>query len=103
MYDKLSLFFVGIMMLILNIGSRYIVHEFSETDEEYKQNILLRRLAIFAACFVGTRDLVVSIILTSAFVVLSTELFHHRKYAREGMANQDLSVRGASVAIAGLD
>ena len=90
-------------MLVLNIGSRFIVHEFSETDEEYKQNILLRRLAIFAACFVGTRDVIVSLILTAAFVVLSTGMFHGRKYAREGMSNQDLSLRGASVAIAGLD
>jgi len=101
--DKLPLFFVGIMMLILNIGSRYIVHEFSETDEEYKQNILLRRLAIFAACFVGTRDMVVSLILTAAFVVLSTGMFHGRKYAREGMTNGALAERGAAVAIAGLD
>jgi len=30
-------------------------------------------------------------------------MFHGRKYAREGMTNSDLSVRGASVAIAGLD
>jgi len=103
LYEKSDLFFVGIMMLILNIGSRFIVHEFSETDEEYKQNILLRRVAIFAACFVGTRDLIVSLVLTAAFVVLSTGVFHGRKYAREGMTNSDLSVRGASVAIAGLD
>jgi hypothetical protein len=41
--------------------------------------------------------------MTAAFVVLSTGMFHGRKYAREGMTNSDLSVRGASVAIAGLD
>lgn len=103
LHEKLPIFFTGVMMLLLNVGSRYIVHEFSETDEEYRQNILLRRLAIFAACFVGTHDLLVSLILTAAFVVLSTGLFHGRKYAREGMAQQHLASRGASVAIAGID
>ena len=34
-------YFIGIMMLVLNIGSRHIVHEFSDDDEEYSQNILL--------------------------------------------------------------
>lgn len=99
-----NLFFIGIMMLTLNIGSRYIVHEFSDDDEEYRQNILLRRVAIFAACFVGTRDLFVSLILTAAFVVLSSGIYHTKSvYAREGMSNQQLAERGAVVAIAGLD
>lgn len=94
-----SLFFVGIMMLVLNIWSRYIVHEFSETDEEYRKNIILRRIAIFAVCFVGTRDIVTSLILTGAFVVISTGLYHGRSYySREGMT---LAERGAVVAMAG--
>ena len=99
-----NLFFIGIMMLVLNVGSRYIVHELSDTDEEYKKNILLRRVAIFAACFIGTRDLVVALILTAAFVVLSTGLFYTKSvYAREGMTTQQLTERGAMVAIAGMD
>jgi hypothetical protein len=99
-----NLFFIGIMMLILNIGSRYIVHEFSDNDEEYRQNILLRRVAIFAACFAGTRDLFVSLILTAAFVALSTGIYHTKSvYAREGMTNQELLDRGVSVAVAGFN
>ena len=83
-----SLFFIGIMMLVLNMWSRHIVHELSDSDEEYRQNILLRRIAIFAVCFVGTRDIVTSLILTAAFVVLSTGLYHAKSiYAREGMEN----------------
>lgn len=83
-----SLFFIGVMMLVLNMWSRHIVHELSDSDEEYRQNILLRRIAIFAVCFVGTRDVVTSLILTAAFVVLSTGLYHAKSiYAREGMQN----------------
>ena len=87
-YVETSPFFAGIMMLLLNVGSRFITHEYSNSDEEYRQNILLRRLAIFAACFIGTRSIVVSIILTAAFVVLSAGLFRGKsEYAKEGMNN----------------
>ena len=99
-----NMFFIGIMMLVLNIGSRYIVHEFSDDDEEYRQNIVLRRVAIFAACFVGTRDLFVSLVLTAVFVVISTGMYHSKSvYAREGMSNEELLVRGTAVAVAGID
>ena len=99
-----NLFFIGIMMLILNIGSRHIVHEFSDDDEQYRLNIVLRRIAIFAACFVGTRDIIVSLILTAAFVVLSTGMYHAKSiYAREGMTNAQMQINAASQVIAGLD
>ena len=97
-----SLFFIGIMMLLLNVGSRYIVHELADNDEEYRKYILIRRLAVFAVCFVGTRNVVVSLILTAAFVVLSTGLFQGKSvFAREGMSNQNLAERGVAVGLAG--
>lgn len=89
--------FAGIMMLLLNVGSRYITHEMSSNDEEYSQNILLRRLAVFAVCFVGTRDILLSILLTAGFVVLAGGLFRGKGEAsREGMKNPDLAVRAAA-------
>lgn len=89
--------FTGVMMLLLNIGSRYITHEYSDNDEEYMQNIILRRLAIFAACFVGTRSIITSILLTAGFVVLSAGIFRGKSpYAREGMKNPDMAMRAAA-------
>lgn len=96
-YAASSPFFIGVMMLLLNIGSRYITHEFSDNDEEYSQNILLRRLAIFAVCFIGTRDVIVSVILTAAFVILSAGFIRGKSvFAREGMNNPDLAMRAAA-------
>ena len=98
-YIEASPMFAGVMMLLLNIGSRYITHEYSDNDEEYQQNILLRLLAVFAACFVGTRSIITSILLTAAFVVLSAGLFRGKStYAREGMKNAspDLAMRAAA-------
>ena len=92
-----SQFFAGIMMLLLNIGSRYITHEYSSNDEEYHQNILLRRVAIFAVCFVGTRNVVISILLTAGFVVISSGLFRGKgEVSREGMTN-NLAIPGTAV------
>jgi hypothetical protein len=85
-----SPFFIGMMMLLLNVYSRNIVHEFSNSPEEYSQNILLRRLTIFAVCFVGTRDLIVSILLTAGFVVLASGFLRGKgEISREGMKNKE--------------
>lgn len=89
--------FAGVMMLLLNVGSRYITHEYSDNDEEYMQNIVLRRFAIFAACFIGTRSIVTSILLTAGFVILSAGIFRGKSvYAREGMNNPDMAMRAAA-------
>ena len=81
-------FFAGIMLLLLNVGSRFIVHEFSADDKEYRENILIRRICVFAVCFVGTKDVVTSLILTAGFVILAGGLFRGKGEAsREGMSN----------------
>jgi hypothetical protein len=84
-------FFAGIMLLLLNVGSRYIIHEFSTDEKEYSENILLRRICIFAVCFVGTKDIVTSLILTAGFVILATGLFRGKgEQSREGMTNMSI-------------
>jgi hypothetical protein len=84
MFDALndSKLFLGIMLLVLNIGSRHLVDEFSASPEEYSRNLVLRRIAVFAVCFVGTRDIVTSIVLTAAFIIISTGVSMR---SREGM------------------
>jgi hypothetical protein len=66
-----QLLFLGICMMLMNVGSRYIIDEFSQKEEEYQRNIFLRRVAIFAVCYMGTRDLVHALLLTAGFVVLA--------------------------------
>lgn len=80
--------FSGVMLILLNVGSRFIVHELSDDDAEYSSNLIIRRLAIFAVCFVGTKDMLTSIILTAAFVILSAGIFRGKgPFSREGMTN----------------
>ena len=78
-------FFIGIMMILLNIGSRHLVDEFSGDEKEYNRNILLRRIAIFAVCFIATRDIVHSTLLTAGYIIIASGV---SRRSAEGMANQ---------------
>lgn len=80
-----SKFFLGVMLIVLNIGSRYLVDEFSTNPEDYSNNLVLRRIAVFAVCFVGTRDLVTSLLLTAGFIIMAQGV---SSKSREGMANK---------------
>jgi hypothetical protein len=80
-------FFLGIMLILLNIGSRHLVDEFSTDPKSYDQNIILRRLAVFAVCFVGTRDLVTSLLLTAGFIIIAQGVSSR---SREGMRNKEM-------------
>ena len=88
-------FFLGAMLILLNIGSRYLVDEFSTDPDTYTRNIILRRIAVFAVCFVGTRDLVTSLLLTAGFIVIAQGVSHK---SREGMANKKKVEEGIKVA-----
>ncbi len=79
-----SKLFLGVMMIVLNIGSRHLVDEFSSDPKAYQANLILRRVALFAVCFVGTRDLITSLILTAAFIIISTGISMRN---REGMTS----------------
>ena len=76
--DKLnnSKYFLGIMMILLNIGSKYVTVKLSKSQEAYLRNHIVRELLIFTVCWMGTRDIFVSIVVTGAFFVLTQHLFN---------------------------
>ena len=61
---------VGILMIFMNIGSRFIVFDLSKTQKEYFNNTVLRQVLIFAIAFVATRDVILALILTAVFTIL---------------------------------
>ena len=71
-----SRYFAGIVMLLLNLGSKYISMELSQTHESFLGSKIIRRLLIFTIVFTSTRDVFISIVLTAAFVILVSGLFH---------------------------
>ena len=71
-----SKYFAGIMMLLLNIGGKYISMELSDTHEKLLNNKLIRRIFIFVLIFIATRDVKVSLILTAVFIILVSGIFN---------------------------
>jgi hypothetical protein len=67
---------VGIIMIFLNIGSKYIDFGFSKTQEQALRNGLAKEMLIFAIVFAGTRDIVIAILMTASFVALSDYIFN---------------------------
>jgi hypothetical protein len=65
-------------MLLLNVGSRYVELGFSKTQEQALRNGLGREIFIMAVVFMGTRDIIISILMTAAFIVLSDYALNER-------------------------
>jgi hypothetical protein len=69
-------FFIGIMMILLNIGSKYITIQTSKSMEEYMKLTISKQVLVFSMCFLGTRCIVTSILLTAGFTILSEFIFN---------------------------
>lgn len=67
---------LGIAMLLLNVGAKYVDLRFSKTQEQALRNGLAREMIIFAIVFMATHDIISSLLLTGAFVVLADYLFN---------------------------
>lgn len=71
-----SKYFAGMMMLVLNLGSRFLVMELSESQEQLLSNKIIRRFVIFTVVFISSRDIMVSLVVTAIFIVLVSGIFN---------------------------
>lgn len=71
-----SRFFAGVIMLLLNIGSKFISVQFSKSAEEYLKFAITKQILVFAMAWMATRDIYTSLVLTAVFVILSEFLFN---------------------------
>lgn len=76
MFLNNSKFFAGIVMILLNVGSKFIAIQFSRSTEEYLKLNITKQILVFAMAWMGTRDIYTSLILTAVFTVLSDHLFN---------------------------
>jgi hypothetical protein len=75
-YLNNSKFFAGCVMILLNVGSKFISIQFSKSTEEYLKMSVSKQLMVFAMAWMGTRDIYAALGLTAVFVVLSDHLFN---------------------------
>jgi len=71
-----SKFFGGVVLLFVNIASKYIKIELTPTQRKYLEGTLARQVLLFAITFSSTRDIFKALALTAIFNVLSGHLFH---------------------------
>jgi len=68
---------IGILMLFMNIGSRYIELRLTSGQEMILKNIA-REILIFTIAFVYTKDIIISFIITGIFIILANFVFNEK-------------------------
>ncbi len=76
MYLNNSKFFAGVVMILLNVGSKFIQIQFSKSTEEYMKYSVSKQLLVFSMAWMGTRDIYTALGLTAVFTILSEYLFN---------------------------
>ena len=80
MYLNNSKFFAGVIMILLNIGSKFITIQFSKSTEEYMKWSVSKQLLVFSMAWMGTRDIYAALGLTAVFTILSDFLFNEESH-----------------------
>jgi hypothetical protein len=71
-----SKYFAGIVMILLNVGSKFITIQFSKSTEQYLKYTVSKQLLVFSMAWMGTRDIYTALGLTAIFTVLSDYMFN---------------------------
>ena len=62
-----SKYFSGILMILMNLGSKYVGLELSEFQMNSLSKKLIRRIIVFCIFFIATRDIIISVVLTAIY------------------------------------
>jgi len=65
-----STFFAGFVMLILNIGARYINLDLSSSTESWIKYLMSKEVLVFAVSWMGTRSIYYALIITASFTII---------------------------------
>jgi hypothetical protein len=69
-------YFIGLMMLLLNLGGRFLAMEVTKQQERFFQNTWVRGGLIFVVVFVATRNVLVAFWLSLLILILVRLLFN---------------------------
>jgi hypothetical protein len=71
-----SKIFAGLMIITLNIVSKFANFKLSKTLESYFKYTFSRQILVFAIAWMGTRDIYIALFITIVFVILTEYLLH---------------------------
>lgn len=69
-------YFIGLMMLLLNLGGRFLAMEVTKEQEKFFQNPWIRRILIFVVIFVATRNVFVAFWMALIIVIIIGFIFN---------------------------
>ena len=92
--------FIGLMMIMVNVGARFIIEELSDEHRAIAKGDIFRKVVIFCSVFMATRDIVTSLIVTIIFVILMHEVLNTED---KGVGDTKEGPQGASFAKQELD
>ena len=73
---KNNSYIAGLIILFLNIASKHVIIDLSENQKEFIKANIGRQIIIFTILWSGTKNLLVSFILTAIFVLLADHIFN---------------------------
>lgn len=71
-----SKIFAGIMIIVLQISSRFVTIKLSKTMESYLKYTFSRQVLIFAIAWMGTRDIYIALTITILFSIIMDVLLN---------------------------
>jgi hypothetical protein len=71
-----SKLFAGLMIITLNIASKFVTFKLGKTAETYLKYTFSRQILVFAMAWMGTRDIYVAAGLTIIFIILFDFLYN---------------------------
>ena len=63
---------LGCALLLSNVGGKYISMELSKREDKMLQHPLTRRVIVFLTVLLTTRDILVSVLITLVFLLLTS-------------------------------
>ena len=71
-----SKFFMGAVMIMMNIASKHISIDLTASQQKYFKNNIARQLLIFAIAWSATKDIFIALVITACFHVLAMHLLN---------------------------
>jgi hypothetical protein len=71
-----SKIFAGIVMILLNIASKFVHVKLTSSQETILRKYISGELFVFATCWLGTRDLYISLGVTFLFFIFTSYIFN---------------------------
>jgi hypothetical protein len=68
--------FAGLMIITLNIVSKFVNIKLGKTLEAYLKYTFSKQILVFAIAWMGTRDIYIALFITLLFVVFTEYLLH---------------------------